>query len=84
MRLFTKIFLCGMLVFSVAFSFSGYFLLHYSMESSLAREVDFALRQYQYDKFTVQSAGLTYLDFSLILDSGRGYPAGGRGCHTGI
>ena len=70
MRLFTKIFLCGMLVFSVAFSFSGYFLLHYSMESSLAREVDFALRQYQYDKFTVQSAGLTYLDFSLILDSG--------------
>lgn len=70
MRLFTKIFLCGMLVFSLAFSVSGYFLLHYSMESSLAREVDFALRQYQYDKFTVQSAGLTYSDISLVLDSG--------------
>lgn len=59
MRLFTKIFLCGTLVFGLAFSVSGYFLLHYSMQSSVAREVDFALNQYQYDKFTVQSALLT-------------------------
>ena len=59
MRLFTKIFLLGMLVFGLAFSASGYFLLHYSLESSLAREADFALKQYQYDKFTVQSAMLT-------------------------
>lgn len=59
MRLFTKIFLLGMLVFGLAFSASGYFLLHYSLESSLARETDFALKQYQYDKFTVQSAMLT-------------------------
>lgn len=59
MRLFTKIYLLGMLVFGLAFSASGYFLLHYSLESSLARETDFALKQYQYDKFTVQSAMLT-------------------------
>lgn len=59
MRIFTKIFLLGMLVFGLAFSASGYFLLHYSLESSLARETDFALKQYQYDKFTVQSAMLT-------------------------
>ena len=62
MRLFTKIFLCGTLVFGLAFSISGYFLLRYSMESSMAREGDFAMKQYQYDKFTVQSALLTYLD----------------------
>lgn len=67
MRLFTKIFLFGMLVFSVAFSASGYFLLHYSMESSMAREAEFALKQYQYDKFTVQSALLSYSDVSLII-----------------
>ncbi len=67
MRLFTKIFLFGMLVFGVAFSFSGYFLLHYSLESSMAREADFALKQYQYDKFTVQSAMLTYADVSVAV-----------------
>ncbi len=67
MRLFTKIFVFGTLVFGAAFSVSGYFLLHYSMESSMTREVDFALRQYQYDKFTVQSALLTYSDVTLVL-----------------
>ena len=59
MKLFTKIFLFGMLILGLAFSASGYFLLHYSLESSLARESEFALKQYQYDKFTVQSALLT-------------------------
>ena len=67
MRLFTKIFLCGTLVLSLAFSVSGYFLLHFSWESSMAREADFALKQYQYDKFTIQSALLTYTDFEMSL-----------------
>lgn len=57
MKLFTKIFFGGTLVFSLAFLMSGYFLIHYSMKSNLKRETDLALRQYQYDKFTVQ-AGL--------------------------
>lgn len=65
MRLFTKIFLCGTLVLSLAFSVSGYFLLHFSWESSMAREADFALKQYQYDKFTIQSALLTFTDFEM-------------------
>ena len=56
-----------MLVLGLAFSASGYFLLRYSMESSLAREADFALKQFQYDKFTVQSAMLTAT--FLILSS---------------
>ncbi len=67
MRLFTKIFLSGVLVLGLAFSASGYFLLHYSLESSLAREADFALKQYQYDKFTVQSAMLTDTVVSFAL-----------------
>lgn len=67
MRLFTKIFLCGTFVLSLAFSVSGYFLLHFSWESSMAREADFALKQYQYDKFTIQSALLTYTDFEMSL-----------------
>ncbi len=67
MRLFTKIFLCGTFVLSLAFSISGYFLLHFSWESSMAREADFALKQYQYDKFTIQSALLTSTDFELTF-----------------
>lgn len=67
MRLFTKIFLCGVLVCGLAFSISGYFLLHYSMENSMAREAEFALQQYQYDKFTVQSAFLDYSDFTVTM-----------------
>ncbi|MCM1024876.1 MAG: HAMP domain-containing histidine kinase [Roseburia sp.] len=67
MRLFTKIFLFGMLAFGTAFSVSGYFLLHYSLESSMARETDFALKQYQYDKFTVQSAMLSYSDVTFLI-----------------
>ena len=60
-----------MLILGVAFSVSGYFLLHYSLESSLAREADFALMQYQYDKFTVQSAFLTYSDVSVVVSYTR-------------
>lgn len=73
MRLFTKIFLFGVLVFGLAFSASGYFLLHYSLESSLAREADFALKQYQYDKFTVQSAMLTTTVITVSLDFSNQY-----------
>lgn len=71
MRLFTKYFLFGMLVLGLVFSFSGYLLLHYSMESSLAREAEFALTQYQYDKFTVQSAMLSNSDIFIVVDEGE-------------
>lgn len=67
MRLFTKIFLFGVLVFGLAFSVSGYFLLRFSLENSLTREADFALKQYQYDKFAVQSAMLTVSDITIAL-----------------
>lgn len=56
MRLFTKIFLCGTFVFTLAFLVSGYVLIRYSWNTGVEREQEFALRQYQYDKFTVQSA----------------------------
>lgn len=55
MRLVAKIFLSVMAVFSVAFLFAGYFLLSHSLETSVQRELKFALRQYQFDKFSVQS-----------------------------
>lgn len=72
MKLFTKIFLLGTLVFGLAFSAAGYFLLRYSLESSLARESEFALKQYQYDKFTVQSAMLADTSISFSLEPFEG------------
>lgn len=59
MRLFTKIYLLGVLLLSVSFLVSGYFLTGYSLETSLERETDFAVTQYQYDKFTVLSEMLS-------------------------
>ncbi len=55
MRLLAKIFLCSTIIFSLAFLISGYFLIEYSFENSLIQERDFALKQYQYDRFTVQA-----------------------------
>ena len=54
MRLFTKIFISVITVFGIAFLAAGYFILSYSFESKISRELEFALQQYKYDKFTVQ------------------------------
>ena len=82
MKLFTKIFLFGMLAFGTAFSASGYFLLHHSLESSVSREADFALKQYQYDKFTVQSALLNYSDISVSVVYADGLVPNDAQIHT--
>lgn len=55
MRLFAKITLCATLVLSVALLFSGYLLITYSYENAINREMDRALNQYQYDKFSAQA-----------------------------
>lgn len=55
MRLYAKIFLCGTAIFSAAFLIAGYLLLTNTYQNELNREKEIALRQYQYDKFTVQS-----------------------------
>ena len=82
MKLFTKIFLLGMLVLGLAFSASGYLLLHYSLESSLARESEFALKQYQYDKFTVQSALLSATAVTVSINYGDILQPGGYQAYT--
>ncbi|MCI8326722.1 MAG: HAMP domain-containing histidine kinase [Lachnospiraceae bacterium] len=55
MRLYAKIFLCGIAIFSTAFLLAGYLLLMGAYKNELDREREIALKQYQYDKFTVQS-----------------------------
>jgi len=57
MRLFAKFFICASLVICAAVLLSGYLLITASHESAISRELDRAVTQYQFDKFTVQ-AGL--------------------------
>ena len=64
MKLFAKIFLCGTIIFSLAFLVSGYYLIDYTFENSLIQERDFALKQYQYDRFTVQAGLIASTDTS--------------------
>lgn len=71
MRLYAKIFLCGTVIFSAAFLLAGYLLLTDTYRNELNREKEIAIRQYQYDKFTVQSELLSqwregYVEESLF------------------
>ena len=60
MRLFAKIFLCTSLVICLSLLVSGYLLITSSFRSSIEREVEHALGQYQADRFQIQ--------VSLFLD----------------
>lgn len=55
MRFFAKIFLCGTIVLSMTFLFSGYYFMNYSLEENLKKEKNLVISQYQYDKFTIQT-----------------------------
>lgn len=62
MRLFAKVFLCTTLVSTLALSLSGYLLIASSYSDALKRETERALDEYQYTKFSVQSALITGVD----------------------
>lgn len=68
MRLFTKIFLCCMLVFSGAFQLAGYLLMTYSYENSIDQEKKYARNQFQYNKYIMQSA--LYMEPELFESEG--------------
>lgn len=55
MRFFAKIFLCGTIVLSMTFLFSGYYFMNYFFEENLEKEKNLVISQYQYDKFTIQT-----------------------------
>ena len=54
MRLFAKFFLCVTFVLSIALLLSGYLLITFSHESAVNRELERAVTQFQFDKFTIQ------------------------------
>lgn len=57
MKYFVKVFLCMILVVTIALALAGYFLISQNFEASVERENGRALEEYQLLKFTLQ-AGL--------------------------
>lgn len=79
MRLFTKIFLCSMLVFSVAFQMAGYLFMNFSYENAIAQEKKYALSQFQYNKYVVQSAIYTNGQLEMLGQQQSAMSELGRG-----
>ncbi len=59
MKLGTKIIFFVTMFFSIIFLLGGYSLISYYDKTSMEREVEAAVEQYQYNKFVIQSALIT-------------------------
>lgn len=59
MKLGTKIFFCITIFFSMAFLAAGYILISCFYETTMSREMETAVEQYQYNKFVMQANLIT-------------------------
>lgn len=71
MKLFHKIFLCFVVVFSIAFQVAGYLLINYSYENAIEQEKKFAFQEFQYNKYILQS--ILYSDPDFFSEKEAGY-----------
>lgn len=55
MKLFHKIFLYFVIIFSVTFSAAGFLLINYAYNNSIEQEKKFAFQEFQYNKYILQS-----------------------------
>lgn len=55
MRLFHKLFLCFVVIFSIAFQTAGYFLINFAYENAMEQEKKIAFRDFQYNQYILQS-----------------------------
>ena len=68
MRLFTKIFLCSVLILSVSLSVLGYLMIADSFSNAMDHELDRVLSEYQMCKFSVQSGMLAGREKGILND----------------
>lgn len=68
MRLFTKIFLCTIVVVTAALSIFGYLLISTSFANTIERETQRGLEEYQILKFTLQARILSASENGVISD----------------
>lgn len=55
MRLFHKIFLCFVIIFSLAFQMAGYLLINYTYKNTISQEKKLAFQNFQYNRYILQS-----------------------------
>lgn len=55
LKLFHKIFLCFVVLFGIAFQTAGALLIDYAYENAIEQEKKYALQQFQYNKYILQS-----------------------------
>ncbi len=63
MRMFHKIFLCFVVLFSITFQGAGFFLLQFAYENAVAQERKYALQVFQYNKYVLQSQMLNQAEY---------------------
>ena len=64
MKLFHKIFLCFVVIFSITFQTAGFLLINYAYENALGQEKNYATQEFQYNKYILQSFMLS--EYGLI------------------
>ena len=55
MRLFHKIFLCFVVIFSITFQVAGYLLINYTYGNAISQEKKLAFQDFQYNRYILQS-----------------------------
>lgn len=63
MKLFHKIFLCFVVIFSIAFQAAGCLLVNFAYGNTIAQEKEFAFQEFQYNKYILMSILYSYPDF---------------------
>ena len=63
MKLFHKIFLCFVVIFGIAFQAAGVLLIDHVYENALEQEKKYALQEFQYNKYILQSILYSGQDF---------------------
>ena len=55
MRLFHKIFLCFVVIFSITFQVAGYLLINHTYGNAISQEKKLAIQNFQYNRYILQS-----------------------------
>lgn len=56
MRLFHKIFLCFVVIFSITFQVAGYLLINHTYGNAISQEKKLAFQNFQYNRYILQSS----------------------------
>lgn len=68
MKLFHKVFLCFVVLFGIAFQAAGVLLIDYAYENAIEQEKKYALQQFQYNKYILQSILYSEPDFLWVQE----------------